>query len=76
MKLFTPHLQKSHNHVISQHRFSVPQSHMDNGQVRYEMKHMQGTRNMTQNTYIPEVETEAVGEKQQPKTISTCKPPL
>ena len=58
MKPFTPHLQKAHNYVISKPRFSVPQSHMDNGQVRYELKNTQGIRNMTQNTYIPEVDTE------------------
>ena len=50
-----------HNHDISEPRFSVPWSHLDNGQVRYEPKNIQGTKNMTQNTYIPKVETDAVG---------------
>ena len=67
MNLFTPHLQRLHNHVIYQPRLSnithigMPQTNFNNGQMEYEMKHIQPTRNITQNTYIPKVETEAVG---------------
>ena len=34
-------------------------ANFNNGQMEYEMKHIQPTRNITQN--IPKVETEAVG---------------
>ena len=61
MMLFTPYWQKLHNHVISQPRFSVPQSHLDNGQVRYELINNQGAKNMTQNACIPKVQTDAAG---------------
>ena len=76
MKLFTPQLQKLNNLQIYQPRFSVPHSHMDNGQMRYEMNHIHGTRNEVQNTCIPKVETEAVGVNTQNQAISTCKLPL
>ena len=52
MKQFTPHPQKPYNDVISQPRFIVLQPLLDNGHLRYELKNVQGTRNMSQNIYI------------------------
>ena len=46
MNLFTPHLQRLYNHVISQLRLSnmthigMSQTNFNNGQIEYEMKHI------------------------------------
>ena len=43
----------------------MPQTYFDDGQMGYEMKHIQGTRNIVQNTYTPKLETVGVNTQTQ-----------
>ena len=60
---FIPYQDRTYNQQIYQPRLSnithigMPQTNFDDGQMGYEMKHIQGTRNIVQNTYTPKVET-------------------
>ena len=43
----------------------MPQTNFIDGQMGYEMKHIQGTRNIVQNTYTPKLETVGVNTQTQ-----------
>ena len=66
-----PYQEGFYNHVISEPRLSnithigMPQINFDDGQMEYEMKQIQGTRNIVQNTYTQKVETVGVNSQTQ-----------